>query len=717
MEMRQIAGLAIVLMMVAGSAAAQVDCTGGCTTTKYGLGNTPDFRSDKVPPENFQFDFPHEFFGSDEEGVSYFVARGSPNTADFISCGPERNFSPLPGQVILREQTDCNNPTSEGPRCVGGTNPGASCFLGTLPTGAVECLGGGTCEEGPGTSCRVELVSSDGGITPVEDASEVLIFTRSNGLLFGATWRLSAQTGNTLGGTSRSDAAANCPVDNYRLRPTMGTRYLLPVARGGDGTKTYVRWDNGGGLFNPTGCDRNQTDPQAANFCARTALATNFRIHTDDSAVCCNSANPTVCGIVNPGTPNYPLILSRTCQDVKRYVNDDNIVPDWVFMGNQGTRFWTDPDFVLPGEQFGVCETSRFIPCSAPGAYTAAKCAAANSPWPCCTGAGTGSCAAPASCTALGAPFPCCTGPGTGNCGSECTGLGETCDFREFGPRVQVRGDRIIGANANHGNPRNDVCGASAYRLRGRPIDGCSVLPRLAVNGDPGPDCGVSNYGIDHRDDTNCNGTADVLNDTCFFTSEWNQSIDRDGDCSDPNTCRGDECECGDQNDDGNVTVSDLVQINNAIFGSVTTKRLCDGNNDLVCTVSDIVAGNNEIFTPGSSACRQVASSLCHDGLLGPGEFCDDGTRECTAGTNKFGACLSDGDCPGAPAGSCQRSRRCVGGPTPGVACVVSNPDCGSGGTGGLCQPSTAVGGDGCNTVCRVEEGWTCTGEPSVCTR
>jgi hypothetical protein len=58
----------------------------------------------------------------------------------------------------------------------------------------------------------------------------------------------------------------------------------------------------------------------------------------------------------------------------------------------------------------------------------------------------------------------------------------------------------------------------------------------------------------------------------------------------------GNDCECGDQDRDGRVTVRDLVEINRAIFDPKRVGPLCDADDDGRCTVSDIVAANRKIF-------------------------------------------------------------------------------------------------------------------------
>jgi hypothetical protein len=95
--------------------------------------------------------------------------------------------------------------------------------------------------------------------------------------------------------------------------------------------------------------------------------------------------------------------------------------------------------------------------------------------------------------------------------------------------------------------------------------------------------------------DRDCDGVPDAL-DHCAYYSGDDQSADVD------HNGRGDVCECGDQNGDGRVSVSDLVSINLAIFNPTLATPLCDANGDGLCNVNDIVAANIEIFSPGNTS-------------------------------------------------------------------------------------------------------------------
>jgi hypothetical protein len=627
-----------------GSARAQLDCSGNaCTTIKYGLGFDQTFRHGELPYNGSLFN--HSDFGPNLGGISYYYNRGESTSP--LQCFDEGVFNPLPGQVHLRELTACTTPTSIGPVCQGGANAGKSCHLNAnSPFAGIECPDS-TCVESPGTSCRVEIPISDGGKTDPAATSEYWITTLADS---PGVFQLSALTGNTFGGTSAprectagptlrkactvdadcgaGGACTDCFPTNRRLKPSMATRYLLPESRrtalGLPAGATYLRWDKGVPAGQP-GTDP-ALDPRIAN-------STAFRLHQDDAAVCCNSAIPGFC----TGSPLqhalYPLLWRPACttsQGIERLINEDNIVPDWIFEAGRNSRFFTDPNFEVPGEQHGVCTNNRETGCTRGG--------------------------------------------------NECAGLGDTCDFREPGIRIQVQPVQIRDAN---GDPTPAACGTALAVLRGRPNQGCTMLPRYPVNGDPGPDCGVFNYGVDQRSDANCDGAPDAPQDKCPFLSEWNSLADSDGDCAGgvDADCRGDECECGDSNLDGKVTVADIVSSNLMIFGAIPRQRLADANSDLQLNVSDLVATNQEIFIPDSSTCRHITSIRCGNNSVDSGEACDNGAR-------------------------------CVGGPTPNAPCDASGLNtCGSAGT---CQRQ---GGDGCNPACRIEFGWTCTGSPSVCTR
>jgi hypothetical protein len=94
--------------------------------------------------------------------------------------------------------------------------------------------------------------------------------------------------------------------------------------------------------------------------------------------------------------------------------------------------------------------------------------------------------------------------------------------------------------------------------------------------------------------DSDGDGILDA-SDRCPFFPDPLQT-DSDG------NARGDACECGDQNGDARVDVTDIIAINLAIFDPSRVTALCDANRDGLCDISDMVAVNAEIFSPGSSS-------------------------------------------------------------------------------------------------------------------
>jgi hypothetical protein len=558
-----------------------IDCSGdGCTVYKYGLGH----------PDNFDYRRSNDFFARSHEDFptgSYALNRQL-LTPPGTGCGPERDFSPIQGQAVLREQNGCV-PTSEGP-------------------------------DGPG-GCPVEIPLAISGVTPREDKT-----TWSNGArVITSTRALLASSSATLGGTSDPDDP-QCLPGNIRLTNAQGTRYILPASRGGDGVKTYIKWrdTSGQGLYR----------------------------HDDDSEFCCTSPTGLACSVPPQFFGEYPINLTRNCGIAGR-IYELLQTNDWVFDGGPGTPFITDPEHIVPGNVHGVCLNNRFQACT--------------------------SAAASAQCTGAGTPHLCCTGAGSGTCGTECDVFADTCDLRERGIR------QTLPANLANGQPDPTRCSTFMAVLRGTPDQYCAINDKYEVNGDPGPGCRIWNFGFRPRPDLDCDAVVDTVanggaaNDLCPFFNEYDYFADSDGDC-DGGECRGDECECTDQNEDGAVDVDDIIAINAAIFNPDLPLEICDGNNDLACDVNDILAANQEIFVPESSTCRHLTSSLCGNFAVETGEACDDGAI-------------------------------CEGGPTPGADCDASAAS-----TCGALGQCVRQNGDGCNSACRVERGFTCDGSPSVCT-
>jgi hypothetical protein len=265
---------------------------------------------------------------------------------------------------------------------------------------------------------------------------------------------------------------------------------------------------------------------------------------------CCNDL--TGSGFLCQGFSyfQYPIITADLGQFRMRQM------APWIFPdGGPGTPFHTDQDFQVPGQMFGVCANNRVIACDVN---------AAN--------------------------------------GDECSAVGGTCDTREMGWRFDARTDSL-----SDGSPNPARCNSWPLVLRGTPNANCSIPAQYGQLGDPGPACAVLNYGTHIRPDVDCDGNPDVAQDLCPHYSEVDPFANGNGDN------RGNECQCGDANRSGSVTVADIVQVNVQIFNPPASGTpaegiadlsapLSDVNDDNTVNVSDIVGVNLEIFSPGNTS-------------------------------------------------------------------------------------------------------------------
>jgi cysteine-rich repeat protein len=536
--------LGLVWLLFTGSASAQL------TTTKYGLADPSDFAFRRHPTDD------RAFLAGDFSG-SYFFVRSNPANEGGLDCGIDRDYTPVLGQVLLREDNRCV-PTSTGPTCTAGTRIGSMCHLPlgqNTAANTLECGTAGVCTLVPG-GCPVEIPKTLPS-TPADQRSDWVAPIWSKNAAVG--FELLSLGAFSFGGSSSPDPQDDCLPENIRLDLVMGQRYLLPASRGGDGTRTYIRWNE--------------------------STTSGLYRHGDDTKVCCNSESGTLCSLIGNFT-EYPLLRGMTCSD-PRTAHVFVQTPDWIFEGRAGTDFHTDPEFTVPGQQVGVCRNNR-----------------------------------DKGCSTLAAPFPQGTDCAALDADPGVPGLQpDSCDFRDPG----LRSTRP--ANLPSGYPNTAACANSAYVLRGTAGANCFLMERYAVDGDPGPGCEVPNFGARPRPDLDCDGLADAP-DRCPLLNEFDPFADADADCAlSQAACRGDECECGDQNLDGRVDVADAVAINAALFGSLPVQTLCDTNLDHVCDVSDLVGANREIFEPGSAVCAQVTTLRCGDGSRDPDEQCDDGNR------------------------------------------------------------------------------------------
>jgi cysteine-rich repeat protein len=278
--------LTLALLLGAGSAYAQaIDCSGGCSVTKYGTTHPEDFDF-RRPPNN-----PVAFTEEDFTG-SYFFIRANPANPGGIDCGGgPRDFTPVVGQVLLREQDGCVPTETEG--------------------------------------CPVEIPQDVPGL---EGQSLIYagIWSKVPGLfdLLSTTPFGVGQTGDPGDPT--------CQPDSIRTTPAQGVRFVLPAARGGDGVKTYIHWNESPetGLFRGGG----------------------------EGGLCCNSTTNTFCDFLG-GFFEYPVLFEQDCSVPQADIFPLALTPDWIFEGGAGTDFITDSDFELPDQKLGVCRVNRRVGC------------------------------------------------------------------------------------------------------------------------------------------------------------------------------------------------------------------------------------------------------------------------------------------------------------------------------------------------------------------
>ena len=138
--------------------------------------------------------------------------------------------------------------------------------------------------------------------------------------------------------------------------------------------------------------------------------------------------------------------------------------------------------------------------------------------------------------------------------------------------------------------------------------------------------------------------------------------------------------------------------------GIVSGMEQCDGVNLNGQTCQSVG------YSGGTLACNPMcvfnfsactAAPACGNGVIESGETCDDGN------TSNGDGC--SGMCQVEPGFSC------VGNPS---VCTPIAAVCGNGmiESGETCDDSNTNNGDGCSAMCQVEPGFSCTGNPSVCT-
>ena len=296
-----------------------------------------------------------------------------------------------------------------------------------------------------------------------------------------------------------------------------------------------------------------------------------------------------------------------------------------------------------------------------------------------------------------------CDGDGTGTggetatCDSDCTAAicgdgtqnvtaGELCDDGNT-----VGGD---GCPASCGPP---ACG-----------DGSIDAPEACDDGNVSSGDGCASTCVIETG-YNCTGQPSSCASTC-----GDGVVASDEACDDGNTVSGDGCDAVCVVESGyTCTGSPSTCSTTCGDGIIAGAEACDDGNvagsdgcSAVCTI-ELGWG----CTGEPSSC----STTCGDGIPAGSETCDDGN---TVGGD---GCSATCQLEGCGNFVLDVGEDCDEGGVETATCDAdcSNPTCGDGDVNALageaCDDSNTLNGDGCSSVCAVESGYGCTGEPSTC--
>jgi cysteine-rich repeat protein len=196
-------------------------------------------------------------------------------------------------------------------------------------------------------------------------------------------------------------------------------------------------------------------------------------------------------------------------------------------------------------------------------------------------------------------------------------------------------------------------------------------------------DCGNGNVeGFEECDDGNTRD-RDGCDRSCRIERSWE--------------CRGEPSRC--EEDDGRVICGD---------GLLEGTEECDDDNTRDGDGCDARCNEEPGFVcrfEPSDCTEEAAPSVCGDGEVEGREGCDD--------RNQVSGDGCDSGC------EVESGWRCLGEPSRCDDLGEVFTECGDGimDRGEYCDDENRTPGDGCDGVCREEEGWSCAGEPSVCRR
>ena len=581
---------AALALMVGSSADAQaqvIDCSGGCTTVQYGLGNDPK-----------------------EGPYLNTVGLGHPGPGDG-SCGPKRWFR-FQGRIKMMDQDSCV--VSSTNRCM------VEVPLGTLDSGYSN-VNLGTFDLGP-----LGILNGLGAL--FTDVSNNIGHRQLNGTCTDTGTECGLDTDCT-GGTDV--CRSTCFSDPSTL---CGSHQdCVDAGLGANDCVTKTEFDGIGTCGdNVTMCTDDSDCPVAGDVCFA-----GWRIRfANESCVCCQSTTATACaaiaGWVESPAVNCPFPAWDT---------PIQGASDFIFEGGRGTKF--AHNFITPpGQQEGLCagtvkDGTLDLGGVGGGNDGGRPCGARGDFW---AGANNGKCASGAA-TCGDDPFDPSDPALPSSCDDVAFGgiAGDFCDFRERGVRARD-GQPNVNPDGTY-----DVaqCQATISYMVATPNALCTI-PTDIPDGDPQAGCSLTNFGIAAQPDLDCNGIDDTVEGRCMGAGGTPCSdpaicppCAQDSDCasgvcvSDGDLCPfigeefffrdsnndniGDECQCGDQSGDGSITSIDIAgtaQCANGLLPfEACNATLVDTDADNATTALDIagvVATVNGILAPSDLRClRNIA--------------------------------------------------------------------------------------------------------------
>ena len=375
-----------------------------------------------------------------------------------------------------------------------------------------------------------------------------------------------------------------------------------------------------------------------------------------------------------------------------------------------------------------------------------------------CAGEGSGNnCDTNATCTDTEGSFDCTCNAGFNGDGVTCA-PDSACGDGVIDPGETCDGTAIDGALCPDGYTGTPLCNNDAANSDGDGSCTLDVVPDGCENIDECADsalnnCDVNAFCTDTEGSYDCtcnlnfNGDGFLCVDIDECLNPGDNECDSNATCT--NTPGSHECECNMGYTGDGSSCDDIDECSNLSTNGCDANATCtntDGGYDCAC---------NDGFAGDGFTC--VDTNLCGNGTLDAGEDCDGtalaaGSEACPAGftgtplcnndsanTDGDGSCTLDGvpdgcadsdECAGEGGGNnCDTNATCANIPGSfdctcnsgftgdGVTCIEAPTGCGNGDldVGETCDDGNLESDDGCSGFCQIEEGWECTGAPSLC--